>query len=83
MKVLEGHLTPKDRQVVKAILGSRIEMGAQVKYGKNVYRIEKNTDFFGITDGTMTVSITTIDKGLIPVAGSPLRRSVYTAKISV
>ena len=74
MKVLEGHLTKNDKRTVGAMLEFDMVIAT---HRSNTYCITKNTD------GTMTVNITTIDKGLIPVAGSPLRRSIYTAKISV
>lgn len=67
IKVLTGHLTPKDKQAIKAILDSNLKCG---RVGKADYFISQNEALY-------TSNKVVKDRGLIPIAGSQLRLSTY------
>jgi hypothetical protein len=70
MKVIEGHLTATNKKAIKAILSAGLTSG---KVGRISY-------FLFLTDGIWTVKIQQKDRGIMPVAGSPLRLSTYVAQ---
>jgi len=67
MKIIEGHLTEKDKKSIKAIMEKGLMNG---RVGKADYFITKGVERF-------YVSKCIIDKGMIPVQGSKLRMSTY------
>lgn len=69
MKVLTGHLTQANIKAINAILSNNLMAGKV-----------SNTDYFlSLNDCIYTVTFFKKDRGLIPVAGSELRLSKYTA----
>ncbi len=73
MKVLTGHLTQTNKLAIKAILDLGLTDG---KVGKVSYFLTKENDIYHVK---MLVK----DRGLIPVAGSPLRWSNYYASFTL
>jgi len=73
IKVIDGHLTAKDKRVVLQI----IKNGPNpAKAGKAVYEIKPDGDFYIVIKKQM-------DRGLIPVPGSKLRLSTYKSTIQI
>ena len=67
MKVLTGHLTATNKKVIKAMLDQKLTEGC----------VRKVNYYISVSNGTYTVKIQKMDKGLIPVTGSALRLSTY------
>lgn len=73
MKIIEGHLTATDKKALNAILSAKLDAG---KVGKAQY-------FVKLENGVYFVNKIVKDRGLIPVAGSPLRLSSYKSKFTL
>jgi hypothetical protein len=72
-KVIEGHLTTREKKVVKYMLENKLNAG---KAGKKNFLITKKDEY-------TEVKIKVIDRGLIPCPGSSERLSTYTHKIKI
>jgi hypothetical protein len=73
MKTLTGHLTKSDKKAIKAILDAGL---LSAKVGKKSF-------FITAENGIYKVIFQQKDRGLIPVAGSPLKLSTYSATFSL
>ena len=69
MKVITGHLTASNKKAIKAILKANLTAG---KVGKTSY-------FLSVEGEVYTVKIQKKDRGMVPVCGSRIRLSTYTA----
>jgi hypothetical protein len=74
ISILEGHLTPQDKKVVKYMLDNKMKAG---KVGKKHFTI------IPFSGNTYQLLIKVKDRGLIPCAGSQLRISFYKHKFQV
>lgn len=75
IKTIDGHLTQTRKEHIKHLLNNGYNSG---KIGRFNYSINE-TD----KDHILQVVISTMDRGLIPCGGSPLRMSHYKYLIEV
>lgn len=73
MKVTNGHLTQTEKKAVKAIMDSGLKAG---RIGKKTYQLS-------IEGNVLSVVILVMDRGLVPVPGSPLRLSKYSSTVTL
>ena len=76
MKVLTGHLTQTEKKAIKAILIQAIQQGPFTKVSA---RVGKKDYSISLSLGNYKVVVYQMDRGLIPVPGSPLRLSSFTS----
>ena len=69
IKVLTGHLTEKEKAVVRQMLSQGLMEGS---VNKRNYHITVIGDIY-------TVKVSYMDRGLVPVPGTALRLSTYTS----
>ena len=72
--VTKGHLTAGQRRAIKAILTSNQMSG---KVNRRNYFIK------AVSDSEYLVTMQEMDRGMVPVAGSPIRTSTYKAEFTL
>jgi len=73
MKILTGHLTATEKNIVKTMLAQGLTEGSVRKVN---YHLSEES-------GVHTCTIKKMDKGLIPIPGSALRLSTYKSTFTL
>ncbi|MDV3805254.1 hypothetical protein CMU35_08875 [Elizabethkingia anophelis] len=73
IKTIDGHLTVTDIRAIKAMLFEQVFMG---KVGKKTYSITEGNGLYSVTQKVL-------NRGIMPVPGSKLRLTTYTATFRI